>query len=1343
MAAPIQFDPALKQLLLRRTGSPLGEALPADAEAELVPVVARLRDPRREVAGLRIVARAGDVVTARVALGQIVSVRRDPDVLSLKASRTYAPSLVHSVPEIHATAPELARAVPPAGVTGAGTVIAFLDWGFDFVHSNFRTGTGGTRLLWLWDQRGGRLARSPEPFGEGREWSRADVDAALAQPDPYTALGYDPVSADVTGFGAHGTHVADIAAGNGAAPGSSRGVAPGADLVFVHLKGEDTAPEDNLGDSVRLIEAARYVLDRTGDRPLVINCSLGTTGGPHDATPLVVRAFDALLEERPGFVVVMSCGNYGDADLHSHGRVTQGGDHDLRWRVVEGDEDAELEVWYSGADIFAATLHDPNGALVASAALGEDAVARSGSRVTASLFHRSHDPLNGDNHVDAFVWPGAPAGTWTLRLRGVTVHNGSFDAYIERAPARRQSRFVTADATAAGTTGSICNGFGPIAVAAYDARDPLRRSVPSSSRGPSRDGRAKPDVSAPGWRIRAARSSRPGPDGTRLLDRTTIMSGTSMAAPHASGVAALVLEAATGQPAGHEVKRILVATARGSPPSDEAEKLRYGAGRIDAAAAVALARSAARPSEAALPAPALAAPLEGVDVEPEPALQAVAVAVAEPPLPEPVELAELLAQELVPAGDRALRRRDADGTPVYDAAQPLVFGPTGQRYSLTAERLNYHAANFVFNTAYETGFDVPVQPTLSRTAAEGLSYHSLASTFSALAGTGAESLRDYLERFFEIVAGPGSEAAPSVRAGDLLLRAPGPGMPLGHLSIVADASLRPLDGPVFAARDAAEGSGVLAISAGPELASTSSRFGRLLVSADGRVPPDRMLLRFRNDAVDVGRGVRSAVEAEAAELLAAGDAHVADGAEMAADEAELAEDYQPAGGRRYAPAAGRFRCAPDPALVAPAGELPVRTVDPDAATAAALGALGVDAAGIASFAAHGGTAALRPIAERFGPPALTELLRRLRYDPGALVTPPHTHGRGLRRLGVAHAAGLLAPRALLAVPGHFRELARRAPTEVEAYALETVGWLLAGSLRDEIQAATGHRWWLPPAPDWARPFGDPLPQLSADVARLVVGSFLIDTTLDFATFQQAFRSWSAGPAGSAWRSETGGQAGAAAAGRPFSPDVLNGGIPAALDVGPERAAFDEAWARRLAQLDADPATPPLSDASTDALHQCANASLPHGRTAAASLGGLELVFDFPIHEPGHGPGPRVVFHSVNVLSAIRPTCEALFGAAHALGWNDLLFECAGATCFRGIKLPASRAHPNRHREAARRLSNHSYGLALDFNTFENGQNSRGSMDPRVVALFEAFHFRWGRCFPVPDPMHFEYCGRAC
>jgi hypothetical protein len=74
-----------------------------------------------------------------------------------------------------------------------------------------------------------------------------------------------------------------------------------------------------------------------------------------------------------------------------------------------------------------------------------------------------------------------------------------------------------------------------------------------SSRGPTGDGRAKPDLVAPGEKIEAPVG------GEADLKR---MDGTSMAAPHASGAAALLIarhRELAGQPA--RVKQILCATA--------------------------------------------------------------------------------------------------------------------------------------------------------------------------------------------------------------------------------------------------------------------------------------------------------------------------------------------------------------------------------------------------------------------------------------------------------------------------------------------------------------------------------------------------------------------------------------------------------------------------------------------------------------------------------------------------------------------------------------------------------------------------------------------------------------
>jgi subtilisin family serine protease len=78
-----------------------------------------------------------------------------------------------------------------------------------------------------------------------------------------------------------------------------------------------------------------------------------------------------------------------------------------------------------------------------------------------------------------------------------------------------------------------------------------------SSRGPTADGRPKPDVVAPGEKILSARS---GGKGSKLDELYVRLSGTSMAAPHVSGVLAAFLSARTefiGDPDG--VKKRLLA----------------------------------------------------------------------------------------------------------------------------------------------------------------------------------------------------------------------------------------------------------------------------------------------------------------------------------------------------------------------------------------------------------------------------------------------------------------------------------------------------------------------------------------------------------------------------------------------------------------------------------------------------------------------------------------------------------------------------------------------------------------------------------------------------------------
>ncbi|MCL7430174.1 S8 family serine peptidase [Streptomyces sp. YS415] len=113
-----------------------------------------------------------------------------------------------------------------------------------------------------------------------------------------------------------------------------------------------------------------------------------------------------------------------------------------------------------------------------------------------------------------------------------------------------------------------------LTVGAVDSAD---RLAEFSSQGPRKgDAGLKPEITAPGVGIVAARSSYPRGSG----DYTT-MSGTSMAAPHVSGSAAL-LAALHPDWSGQQLKEALVSSARATPAYTP---FQAGGGRLDVASA--------------------------------------------------------------------------------------------------------------------------------------------------------------------------------------------------------------------------------------------------------------------------------------------------------------------------------------------------------------------------------------------------------------------------------------------------------------------------------------------------------------------------------------------------------------------------------------------------------------------------------------------------------------------------------------------------------------------------------------------------------------------------------------
>lgn len=578
------MDPRLQRACAARH---FGERRTAtsSATADEIAVIAKVNDLAawEGLSEVRVGATIGDqdsdgtwIVTARIPVQRAEAVRQSGCVVSLKASQVVRPHLAATTKETNATPKQLPTGAKCNG--GKGAIVGIVDFGCDFAHKNFQAKPKKTRIKAFWHQGAAKPPGSTVPYG--RLINEAEFNNALAKTNSYQALGYRP------GSEAHGTHVMDIAAGSGGGT-TIPGMSPNAEIVFVQVAADDI-PWDgaasvgkSFGDSVQLLEAVKFIFDYAGTTPCVVNLSLGTNGGPHDGTTLVEQGLDRLVRQSPNRAVVIAASNSFSDGIHAAGKVTQGKSIDVGWQVQQNDQTSnEFELWYPGKDRITLELIAPDGSSVGKVTPGGPArVAKNGNTIVLYAVNRLNDPNNHDNTIGIYMDSSLPSGKWTVRLHGTSIQDGSFHAWLERDD-DGQSSFVP-PLNNASTLGSISCGQETIVVGSYDAHKPTVPISFFSSAGPTRDGRQKPEVSAPGHAVEAANSES--------MTGVTQMSGTSMAAPAVTGLVALVLAEAKARNlrlTSSQIRSILTSTARRNPPMGTAWDSRYGFGRVDAAAAV-------------------------------------------------------------------------------------------------------------------------------------------------------------------------------------------------------------------------------------------------------------------------------------------------------------------------------------------------------------------------------------------------------------------------------------------------------------------------------------------------------------------------------------------------------------------------------------------------------------------------------------------------------------------------------------------------------------------------------------------------------------------------------------